>query len=83
MTIIAALTLVLTLPSNTELHPIQELTSLASLEAEIIAMKAPKVAWRNIAWKSCLLDGLKESQETKKPVLLWIFIDRPIDDARC
>jgi hypothetical protein len=54
-----------------------------SLKAEIEALKVAKVAWREIAWKSCLLEGLKESREKKKPVLLWVFIDRPIDDARC
>jgi hypothetical protein len=54
-----------------------------SLLAEIEALKAPKVAWRGIAWKTCLLEGLKESRARKKPVLLWAFIDRPIDDARC
>jgi hypothetical protein len=54
-----------------------------SLQAEIDALRAPKVAWREIQWKSCLLDGLKESREKNKPVLLWIFIDRPADDARC
>ena len=54
-----------------------------SLKAEIEALKDAKVAWREIAWKSCLLEGLKESREKKKPVLLWVFIDRPIDDARC
>jgi hypothetical protein len=54
-----------------------------ALQAEILALKAAKVAWREIAWKSCLLEGLKESREKKKPVLLWVFIDRPIDDARC
>ena len=54
-----------------------------ALQAEIKALKAPKVAWREIAWKSCLLEGLKESRAKKKPALLWVFIDRPIDDARC
>ena len=54
-----------------------------ALQAEIEALKAAKVAWREIAWKSCLIEGLKESREKKKPVLLWVFIDRPIDDARC
>jgi hypothetical protein len=54
-----------------------------ALKAEIEALKAAKVAWREISWKSCLLEGLKESREKKKPVLLWVFIDRPIDDARC
>ena len=54
-----------------------------ALKAEIEALKATKVAWREIAWKSCLIEGLKESREKKKPVLLWVFIDRPTDDARC
>lgn len=54
-----------------------------ALKAEIEALKPAKVAWREIAWKSCLLEGLKESREKKKPVLLWVFIDRPTDDARC
>jgi len=54
-----------------------------ALNAEIESLKASKVAWREIACESCLLDGLKESREKKKPVLLWVFIDRPIDDARC
>jgi hypothetical protein len=57
--------------------------SSESLKAEIEALKAAKVAWREIGWKSCLLEGLKESREKKKPALLWVFIDRPIDDARC
>jgi hypothetical protein len=54
-----------------------------ALQAEIEALKSSKVAWREIAWKSCLLEGLKESREKNKPALLWVFIDRPIDDARC
>jgi hypothetical protein len=54
-----------------------------SLHAEIRALQAPRVAWRGIAWKSCLLDGLAASRAQRKPVLLWVFIDRPADDARC
>ncbi len=54
-----------------------------SLRAEIDALKAPDVAWRAIAWRTCLLDGLKASREQGKPVILWVFIDRPVDDARC
>ena len=53
------------------------------LKAEIEALKAPRVAWREVAWKSCLLEGLAESRARNKPVLLWVFIDRPADDARC
>jgi hypothetical protein len=58
-------------------------TSPEALKDDIEALKPAKVAWREIGWKSCLLEGLKESREKKKPVLLWIFIDRPTDDARC
>ncbi len=54
-----------------------------ALLAEIESLKADKVAWREIAWKSCLLDGLRESRAKNKPMLLWVFIDRPFDDARC
>ena len=54
-----------------------------TLKADIDALKAAKVAWREIAWKSCLLEGLKEARAKNKPALLWVFIDRPIDDARC
>jgi hypothetical protein len=57
--------------------------SPAALQAEIEHLKAPRVAWRQIAWKTCLLEALKESRDKKKPVLLWAFIDRPVDDARC
>ncbi len=68
-------------------EPLETLTKKAptpqALQAEIEALKADKVAWREIAWKSCLIEGIKESREKKKPVLLWVFIDRPIDDARC
>ena len=54
-----------------------------ALRAEIEALKPARVAWREIAWKTCLLEGLKESRAKNKPALLWVFIDRPIDDARC
>ncbi len=54
-----------------------------AFRAQIDALKAPDVAWRGIAWRTCLLDGLKASREAKKPVALWVFIDRPADDARC
>src|SRR5437868_14671855 len=43
-----------------------------ALQAEIEALKPGKVAWREIAWKSCLLEGLKESRAQGKPVLLWV-----------
>ena len=58
-------------------------TTPEALIADIEDLKAVKVAWREIAWKSCLLEGLKESRAQNKPALLWVFIDRPVDDARC
>ncbi len=54
-----------------------------AVRAEVDALKKEDVAWRKIAWKTCLLDGLKASREQEKPIMLWIFIDRPIDDERC
>ncbi len=54
-----------------------------AVRTEVAALKKEDVAWRKIAWKTCLLDGLKASREQHKPVMLWIFIDRPIDDERC
>jgi hypothetical protein len=64
-------------------HEAPQGTGQNTLRAEIESLRAPNVAWRKIAWKTCLLDGLKEARTTRKPVLLWIFIDRPVDDARC
>ena len=54
-----------------------------AIKSEIEAMRVKDVAWRQIEWKTCLLDGLKASREQKKPLVLWVFIDRPVDDKRC
>jgi hypothetical protein len=56
---------------------------IEALQNEIEALRPARVAWREIDWKTCLLEGLKESRTKGKPLLLWIFIDRPADDARC
>ena len=64
-------------------RPARKAPTPEALQTEIEALKAPKVAWREIAWKSCLLEGLAESRAKNKPALLWVFIDRPSDDARC
>ncbi|MFT5525800.1 MAG: hypothetical protein ACI9G1_001240 [Pirellulaceae bacterium] len=50
---------------------------------EVERMYVEDVAWRSIPWKTCLLDGIRESRKQNKPILLWVFIDRPIDDERC
>ena len=57
--------------------------SFEALRADVLAMKEEQVAWRGIQWKTCLLDGLRASREHSKPLMLWIFIDLPIDDERC
>ena len=62
---------------------VQQPPTIEALKAQIEALKPARVAWREIAWKSCLLEGLQESRAKGKPVLLWVFIDRPTDDARC
>jgi len=54
-----------------------------ALKAEVQSLKQKQVAWREIQWRTCLLEGLKDSREQQKPIMLWIFIDRPIDDERC
>lgn len=64
-------------------RPAKKAPTPETLRSEIEALKAVNVAWREIAWKSCLLDGLNEARAKHKPALLWVFIDRPIDDARC
>lgn len=55
----------------------------SGLEKEISSLKVDEVGWRDIAWKSCLLEGLAEAKRKHRPVILWIFIDRPQDDERC
>ena len=61
----------------------QPLRSVGDIQKQVEALKKEDVAWRKIEWKTCLLDGLQASREQAKPVVLWVFIDRPIDDERC
>jgi hypothetical protein len=53
------------------------------VRAAVGALHVEEVPWRKVEWRTCLLEGLNESREAGKPVILWIFIDRPIDDERC
>jgi hypothetical protein len=53
------------------------------LLASVESLHAKDVPWRKIPWKACLLDGIRESRKQHKPIILWVFIDRPIDDERC
>ena len=60
-----------------------EASSEPELWKRLQALRVPDVAWRQIPWKTCLLDGLLEAQRKKKPLMFWCQIDRPIDDTRC
>ena len=53
------------------------------MKVEVESMRVENVPWKKIPWKTCLLEGLKESRKQKKPVIVWMFIDRPVDDPRC
>ena len=52
--------------------PAKKASSPEVLRTEIEGLRPAKIAWREIQWKTCLLEGLKESREQKKPVLLWV-----------
>lgn len=50
---------------------------------KVTAIRADDVAWRQIPWRTCLLDGLAAAQRDNKPIMMWCHIDRPVDDTRC
>ena len=52
--------------------PAKKATTPEALQTEIEGLRPAKIAWREIQWKTCLLEGLKESREKQKPVLLWV-----------
>ena len=59
------------------------LDSPARIAEHIKSIRSDDVAWRKIAWKSCLLEGLAEARRTGKPLMVWCYIDRPVGDTRC
>ena len=63
--------------------PDEPAKSRKQLLTHVQSLHVQQVAWRSIPWKTCLLDGIRESRMQNKPIILWIFIDRPIDDQRC
>ncbi|MCZ6572625.1 MAG: hypothetical protein ACE10D_07275 [Planctomycetota bacterium] len=77
----AAAAALLLLPPGAAAGP--EAATPDTLKAEVEALRVADVAWRRIPWKSCLVEGLQESRRLNKPLMLWVFIDRPVDDTRC
>jgi hypothetical protein len=53
-----------------------------ALRAEVEALRPPRVVWRDIAWKSCPLEALKEAREKNRPIITWVFLGSPVDE-RC
>ncbi len=60
-----------------------EVQSEPELRELVQALRVPDVAWRQIPWKTCMLEGLLEARRTQRPLMLWCQIDRPTDDTRC
>ena len=54
-----------------------------ALRADIEALMPAQLAWREIPWRTCLLEGLKEAREQKKPILLWVVGPGDALDGRC
>jgi hypothetical protein len=54
-----------------------------ALEEELSALEPPRLVWREINWRSCLLDGIREARAQKKPILLWAFINSDPAEERC
>ena len=61
----------------------QPALSYSELKRRVSDLRVEDVAWRKIEWETCLLRGLRRSRSQSKPLVLWVFIDRPIDDERC
>ena len=66
-----------------EARPAKKATTPEALQKEIEGLRPTKTAWREIQWKTCLLEGLKESRAKKKPVLLWVIGPGEALDGRC
>ena len=54
-----------------------------AFEEELSGLAAPRLVWREINWRSCLLDGIRQARAEKKPILLWAFINSDPAEERC
>lgn len=53
-----------------------------SVKAAIDELRPAKLAWNDIAWKTCPLEALAEARRTKRPIITWVFLGNPSDE-RC
>ena len=53
-----------------------------ALESKIKPLNPADLAWRKIAWKTCLFEALDQARQEKKPVLMWVLGGEPVD-GRC
>lgn len=71
-------------PKRPDLKAIEgPLKSPAEIRSGVAALKEQEPDWRQIEWETSLVRGLERSRKENKPVILWVFIDRPVDDKRC
>lgn len=63
-------------------RPAKKAATPESLHAEIEALKPAKHIWREVKWKTCLLEALRDARAQKKPVLLWVLGGEPTK-GRC
>lgn len=54
-----------------------------ALKTEILALAPARLVWREIEWRYCLLDGIREARAQKRPILLWAFINADPGEERC
>jgi hypothetical protein len=62
--------------------PSKNASTPEALKRQIDALKPAQHVWREIAWKTCPLEGLKAAREQKKPIIAWVFLGVPTDE-RC
>jgi len=62
--------------------PVKGAANPEALKAEIEALKPATHVWREIQWKTCPLEALKESRDQNKPLIAWVFLGIPTDE-RC
>ncbi len=53
-----------------------------SVKSQIDELRPAKLAWADIAWKTCPLEAMAEARRSKRPIITWVFLGNP-GDERC